>query len=115
MVHYEKGEVASARRLYERVLKIDDTEGADDTEDAEGDGNNETLPVATDLNNLGLLLKNQGLLEEAEPHLRRALAIKENLFEPGHPSLVTGLRNYASLLRALDREDEAAELDIRLG
>ena len=46
-------------------------------------------------------------LEAAEPLLKRAMEIKEGQFDPGHPSLVTGLKNYASLLRALGREEEA--------
>lgn len=45
--------------------------------------------------------------------MKRALSIKERTFDPGHPSLVTGLKNYASLLRALGRADEAKEYEVR--
>ncbi len=107
MIHYERGEVDQARPLYERALRIDEAESAKT--------GGPSLSVATDLNNLGLLLKNQNLPEEAEPLLKRALSIKEELFETGDPTLITGLRNYASVLRALEREEEAAALDVRLG
>ena len=67
----------------------------------------------TDLNNLALLYKKTGNLEAAEPLLKRSLEIKEKNYDPGHPSLVTGLKNYASVLRALGRDDEAAPYESR--
>ena len=67
------------------------------------------------LNNLALLYKKQNRLKDAEPLLRRALTIKEKTFDPGHPSLVTGLKNFASLLRALGRDEEAVEFEQRAG
>ena len=45
--------------------------------------------------------------------MKRALSIKERTFDPGHPSLVTGLKNYASMLRSLGRADEAGEFEAR--
>ncbi|MEK9752420.1 MAG: tetratricopeptide repeat protein [Rhodospirillaceae bacterium] len=65
------------------------------------------------LNNLALLYKKQGNLEAAEPLLKRALEIKEKNFDPGHPSLAAGLKNYASVLKGLGREEEAAAYERR--
>ena len=59
------------------------------------------------------MYKKKGDLEGAEPLLKRAMEIKEKNFDPGHPSLVTGLRNYASLLRAMERNEEADEFERR--
>ena len=41
------------------------------------------------------------------------MTISERTFELGLPSLVTGLKNYESVLRALGRADEAKEYEVR--
>ena len=66
--------------------------------------------VATDLNNLALLLQATNRLAEAEPLMRRALAIDEKSFGPDHPNVATGLNNLAVLLRATNRLAEAEPL-----
>jgi Tetratricopeptide repeat len=43
------------------------------------------------------------------------LAIQEKAFGPEHPDVATSLENYASLLRAVGRRDEAAPLETRAG
>jgi len=55
----------------------------------------------------------QGRYAEAEPLLRRALAIMEKQIGPEHPTVARGLVDYAALLRELGREAEAAEMDAR--
>jgi tetratricopeptide (TPR) repeat protein len=58
--------------------------------------------TATVLNNLALLLENQGDLAAARPLYERALAIREKALGPEHPETATGLNNLASLLRELE-------------
>jgi tetratricopeptide (TPR) repeat protein len=44
-----------------------------------------------------MLYRAQGRYAEAEPPLKRALAIYEKTLGPDHPSVATGLNNLASL------------------
>jgi hypothetical protein len=53
--------------------------------------------VATVLNNLAQLLKAANRLAEAEPLMRRALAIFETSYGPDHPSTCTVRDNLAGL------------------
>ena len=62
--------------------------------------------VASDLNNLALLLQATNRLAEAEPLYRRALAINEKSFGPDHPNVANSLNNLAWLLA--ERDDWAA-------
>ncbi len=66
--------------------------------------------VATDLNNLALLLKATSRLAEAEPLMRRALQIDELCFGHDHPSVATRLSNLATLLHDTNRLAEAEPL-----
>ena len=66
--------------------------------------------VATDLNNLALLLQATNRLAEAEPLMRRALDIDEEAFGPDHPNVAIRLNNLASLLQATNRLAEAEPL-----
>ncbi|MGB6697833.1 MAG: tetratricopeptide repeat protein [Methylocella sp.] len=56
--------------------------------------------TAQSLNNLALLLQNQGDLAGARPLHERALAIREKALGPDHPDTAASLNNLASLLRA---------------
>ena len=49
-------------------------------------------------------------LEEAEPLMRRALAIDEQSYGPEHPKVATDLNNLAQLLQATNRLEEAEPL-----
>lgn len=49
-------------------------------------------------------------LKEAEPLMRRALAITVESFEPNHPEIAASLRNLAKLLRVSNRLAEAEPL-----
>ncbi len=55
----------------------------------------------------------QGRYAEAEPLLRRGLAIVEQQIGSNHSTVDRGLVDYAAILRELGREDEAAEMDAR--
>jgi tetratricopeptide (TPR) repeat protein len=66
--------------------------------------------TATILNNLALLLKDTNRLQEAEPLMRRALAIDEKSYAPEHPNVATDLNNLAQLLQATNRLEEAESL-----
>ena len=61
--------------------------------------------MATDLNNLAQLLQGTNRLAEAEPLMRRALAICETSFGPDHPSTVTVRDNLAGWRPASARRD----------
>ena len=59
------------------------------------------------LSNLALLLKTANRLGEAEPLMRKALAIGEKSLGPEHPIVVTRLNELALLLQATNRLSEA--------
>jgi tetratricopeptide (TPR) repeat protein len=70
--------------------------------------------LANDLNNLGALYFSEGRYTDAEPVLKRALAIKQDAFGPNDPRLLQILDNYAIALSALNRNTEAATIDARV-
>ena len=67
-------------------------------------------PTARLMNQLGLFLKTKALHREAEPLMRRALAIDEASFGADHPEVATDLNNLASLLQDTNRLGEAEPL-----
>ncbi|MCG6985740.1 MAG: tetratricopeptide repeat protein, partial [Thiocapsa sp.] len=67
-------------------------------------------PTARLLNALGLFLKAKAQYAEAEPLMRRALAIDEASFGPEHPTVAVDLNNLAGLLQDTNRPDEAEPL-----
>ena len=66
--------------------------------------------MATPLNNLAQLLQATNRLAEAEPLMKRALAIDETSYGPEHPRVATQLNNLAQLLQATNRLTEAEPL-----
>ncbi len=66
--------------------------------------------TASGLNNLAHLLSVTNRLTEAEPLMRRALAINEASYGPQHPDVATSLNNLAQLLKATNRLAEAEPL-----
>jgi tetratricopeptide (TPR) repeat protein len=66
--------------------------------------------VAISLNNLAELLGATNRLAEAEPLMRRALAIDEANLGPDHPEVAIVLNNLAMLLQATNRLAEAEPL-----
>ena len=55
----------------------------------------------------------QARYTEAEPLFRQALAIRELQWGTEHPSVATVLEKLAGLLRRLEREPEANDLEAR--
>jgi tetratricopeptide (TPR) repeat protein len=66
--------------------------------------------VAIGLNNLARLLQATNRLAEAEPLVRRALAINEKSYGQDHPSVANRLNNLAMLLQATNRVAKAEPL-----
>src|SRR5206468_2867974 len=66
--------------------------------------------LATDLNNLATLYKNQGKYEQAEPLFQRAIAIGEKVLGPEHPDLATWLNNLANLYKNQGKYEQAEPL-----
>jgi hypothetical protein len=58
--------------------------------------------VATDLNNLALLLQDTNRLSDAEPLMRRALTIFTDSLGEEHPNTKIVAENYSNLLSELD-------------
>jgi tetratricopeptide (TPR) repeat protein len=74
------------------------------------DGAAVTDPTSLLMNELSQLLRAKELNHEAEPLLRRALAIDEASYGLEHPRVATDLNNLATLLQATDRVGEAEPL-----
>jgi tetratricopeptide (TPR) repeat protein len=70
--------------------------------------------TAAALNNLAALLQATNRLAEAEPLMRRALAIDEASYGNDHPKVAIRLNNLASLLQATNRLAEAEPLMARV-
>ena len=66
--------------------------------------------VAAAIGHRALALEKEGRLAEAEPLMRRALAIAETSFGPDHPNVAGALNNLAALLQATNRLAEAEPL-----
>ncbi len=62
------------------------------------------------LNQLAQYLDSRAEYADAEPLMRRALAIDEESFGPGHPNVAIRLNNLAALLQATNRLAEAEPL-----
>lgn len=67
--------------------------------------------LAASLNNLANCLRNQGKYGEAEPLYKRALEVRQKALGPLHMDLVPIYENYAKMLRAAGRENEATKMD----
>jgi tetratricopeptide (TPR) repeat protein len=74
------------------------------------DNNGIADPTAALMNRLGQLFHTKALLAEAEPLMRRALAIDENIHGQDHPLVARQLNNLAQLLKATNRFAEAEPL-----
>jgi tetratricopeptide (TPR) repeat protein len=130
----ETNRLAKAERLMRRALAIDEqrvfgaglpTSPKSSTEDLPTDQNTASLEtdgqpsagsgdprtaLARDLNNLARLLQAMNRLAEAEPLMRRALAIDEQSYSAEHPEVAIHLNNLALLLQETNRLSEAEPL-----
>src|SRR5262249_21099921 len=84
-----------------RVVDINEKNGSDPKD------------LATSLNNLARILRDEGKYDQAEADYKRALALREKALGPNDPDVGAVLRNYAYLLHKMNREDEAAKLNAR--
>jgi len=85
-----RAEYATAKAAYERALKID--------EEAFGPDHPR---VATDVNNLGTVLRDLGDLPGARAAAERALKIDEKAFGSDYPKVAIRVNNLGNVLRAL--------------
>ena len=67
----------------------------------------EHVQIAQSLNNLGVLLREQGDLAGAEPLLAEGLAMRKRLLGPVHADVAITLVEYARVLQDQGRHDEA--------
>lgn len=67
-------------------------------------------PTALLMNQLGVMYLTKSLYREAEPLMRRALAIDEASFGEDHPDVAIDLNNLAALLQAINRLTDAEPL-----
>ena len=65
--------------------------------------------TATSLNNLAVLLVNQGKYDEAELMFRRSLAIRETVLDTEHADTIDSLANLANLLKIRSNYIEAIQ------
>jgi tetratricopeptide (TPR) repeat protein len=93
--HHALGAYALARPLYERSLMLRERRLGP-----------EHSATAESLNNLGLLLRDEGSDDAALPLLERAIAINEKAFGADHPTTAVSLNNLALLF--LERKEFAA-------
>ena len=82
------GDLAGARAAFERALRIDEANFGPDHP-----------KVATDVNNLGMVLQDLGDLAGAKAAFERALKIDEANFGPDHPNVATGSTTWAGCCR----------------
>ncbi len=73
----------------------------------------ELLVMASSLQMVALLYGQENRYAKAEPLLRRALAVREQTLGHDHVGLLQGLEQYAALLRKMDRETDATQVEAR--
>ena len=102
--HYLKARARfhEAEALYQRALAF--------LESAVGP---EHLDVATSLNNLAVLYREQAKYEQAEPLYQRALAIRVTALGLEHPDVANSLNNLAVLYRQQGKYEQAEPLHQR--
>lgn len=70
----------------------------------------EHLDVASSLNNLALINRDQGRYNDAEPLLQKALSIRKRLLGDEHPDVATSLNNLALIYKDQGRYNDAEPL-----
>ncbi len=87
-VRYSLGDLEGAEQLLRQVVAGNE---------ALARGEND-LALSNSLNNLGLMLHEQDLLDEALPVYERSFAMRKALLDPGHPHRAISLNNLGGLL-----------------
>lgn len=95
------GDLKAAQRVFEQVQRGCATLGM---------SNRKMLHQAV-LHNLGVAYLEQGQFEKAEPLVLRSLKVCEANLRPDHPNVALAKFAYAAVLRGLQRDAEAAELE----
>ncbi len=95
---HQRGDYAEAEKQWSAALK-----------EAEGFGP-QSPRLATSLSNLAALYNAQGRYGEAEPLLKRVLAIDEKALRPDHPNLAIDITILAQLYQAQGRYADAEPL-----
>jgi ribosomal protein L11 len=54
-----------------------------------------------------------GQPHDAEPYLKRALAMQEGASGPDHPAVASIMSNYAAVLKRMNRKSEAKRMEER--
>jgi tetratricopeptide (TPR) repeat protein/transcriptional regulator with XRE-family HTH domain len=103
LLFYDQNDHKQSIPLFERALLI--------LEHAFGLNHPDITEVLVNLANANREL---GEYEQAEKHFQRALSIGENSLEQKHPYIVAAIEGYATLLRKINREAEALELEARV-
>ncbi len=99
-LYRQQGKYSEAEQLYQRALRI--------REQAQWPGHPETALI---MYNLALLWEAQGDKEEASTWCMRALAIREQVLGRHHPKTMETRSRLIALLHALERHEEAAQLE----
>jgi len=96
---YRKRELREAQQCFRCALAVDRA--------VHGESH---LDIASDLNWLGTALDAAGAVDQAEPSLRRALQIVQELVEAPHRRLATAFNNLANNRKLAHQFDEAYDL-----
>ena len=73
----------------------------------------EDLEMATSLTGLARLYQAKHEYQKAEPLVKQALKIREKTFGMNHRKILPSLEEYFSLLKLMNRDEEAKKLDAR--
>lgn len=95
---FQLRELAAARHYHEAALRRRDPHGRKADQE-----------TARSLNHLGAVLTHQGALDDAEPLLRRALGLRQELHGPRHPEPATTLSNLGFLCMRQQRFEAARQ------
>jgi len=100
---YQQGDYQQAETYWQQALII--------CEQQEG---SEHPHAALCLYGLAMISYQQGDYQQAETYLQRTLTIQEPLLGSGHSATRETLKSYLQLLRRMERESEASQLEERL-
>jgi tetratricopeptide (TPR) repeat protein len=96
-INYLKGDINTALNYFKQALKIDEKVFGKDHPN-----------VATDVNNIAVVLQDKGELEAALQYLQKALEIDEKVLGKNHPKVASDVNNIAMVLK--DKGDTEAAL-----
>ncbi len=102
LLYKEQGDREDTESLFKQVVDLQS-----------GDPNANPGDYANNLNNLARLYREDGRFEAAEPLYKQSLQLREKTFGGKSAQVGATLRNYAIVLRALNRDSEAANMDRR--